>query len=118
MPRRWKNNKADEINIARARIDLLYKHAKSIYQTDIALANRYIEIALRIAERMRIKLPTQYKRTICRKCKKLLLGRSRVRVRQNRQSHMVVTCKNCGFKTRYIINKEKSTKNKDQVLIS
>ena len=111
MPRNWKKNKDIEIKIARERIRLLYQKAISIHSNERDLANRYIQIALKIAQRMRIKFPIEYKRNICRKCKKLLLDQSIVRIRQKREPHVVITCKNCGYKTRYNLNKKKSISN-------
>jgi ribonuclease P protein subunit RPR2 len=75
---------------------------------DLALANRYVEMATKLATRHRVRLSPTWKRLVCRRCKSLLLpGRtSRVRMRQNRSPHTTVTCLRCGTMKRYGYRKE------------
>ena len=85
------------------RIDELMGLAIETAPEDLELANRYVEMAARLATRHRVRLRPEWRRLVCRKCRALLLpGRtSRVRTRQNRSPHTSVTCLRCGTVRRY-----------------
>jgi RNase P subunit RPR2 len=70
--------------------------AKKVHATDPQLSSRYVATA-------------EYRRQICRNCNSLLVHgeNCRVRVRQRREPHVVVTCLNCGFQTRMPLRKKK-----------
>lgn len=57
----------------------------------------------------KIRLPVMYRRQICKKCNSLLVvgDNCRVRIKQRREPHVVVTCLNCGSQTRIPIRKKK-----------
>ena len=97
--------------IAEHRIRVLFEQADAVCKTNPRLSSRYIEIARRIAMSAKVRLPTVYRRRICKKCNSLLVQGSncRVRLRQNREPHVVVTCLNCGNQTRYLLRKRKET---------
>jgi len=99
--------------IARDRVRILFDQARTVQRTNPDLSNRYIEKARKIAMAARIRLQLKHKRQICRKCNSLLIvGEScRVRIRHNREPHLVVTCLGCGSKTRIILRNKKE-KNK------
>ncbi|MEM3703453.1 MAG: ribonuclease P [Candidatus Bathyarchaeia archaeon] len=84
--------------IARQRIQKLFLLARKTYHEDPFLAQRYVDIARRIAMAAKIRLPTEYRRMICRHCKSFVLpGVScRVRIKQLREPHVVITCLRCG----------------------
>lgn len=84
--------------IASERIEILLNLARKTYHDDQALAQRYVDIALRISTRCRVRLPREYRLGICKGCKGLLIaGEScRVRIRQRREPHITITCLNCG----------------------
>jgi ribonuclease P protein subunit RPR2 len=88
--------------IARQRIQLLFQKAKSVYRDNPKLSSRYIATARKIAMAAKIPLPTVYKRQICKSCNTLLVqgDNCRVRIRQKREPHVVITCLSCGCKTR------------------
>ncbi|MFX1367943.1 MAG: ribonuclease P [Promethearchaeota archaeon] len=89
--------------IARARIDLLWKQSSQIAQSDPDGAKRCMEIADRIAQKARIKVPVHIKRRLCKKCGRVLLpGRNcQIRIRHNRERHLSVTCLSCGAVRRF-----------------
>ena len=95
--------------IARRRITILFKQAEKTCKEQPKLAQDYIEKARRIAMAARIRLPTNYTRQICKKCNTLYVhGQNcRVRIKQRREPHKVVTCLNCGHKTRLLLKKKK-----------
>jgi ribonuclease P protein subunit RPR2 len=103
--------------IARQRIQVLFQQAKSVYHSNPPLSSHYIETARKIAMATKIRLPLVNKRQICKKCNVLLVpgDNCRVRIRQRRESHVVVTCLHCGYKTRILLrrNKEKTKLEQD-----
>jgi len=84
--------------IARQRIQTLFLLARETYHEDPHLAQRYVDIARKIAMAAKIRLPKEYRRQVCRHCKSFILpGVScRVRIKQRREPHVVVTCLKCG----------------------
>lgn len=89
-------------NIAEQRIRGLFNLADQVYVEHPDRAHRYVDIALRISMRTRTKIPTSLRRRVCRGCKGYLKQgvNCRVRVRQNREPHMSITCLDCGHITR------------------
>ena len=95
--------------IAEQRIRILFDQAKTVHGTDPALSSRYVETARRIAMAAKIHFPTRYRRQVCRECNSLLVvgDNCRVRIKQKREPHLVVTCLNCGSHTRILLKKKK-----------
>jgi ribonuclease P protein subunit RPR2 len=94
-------------SIARQRVQTLFGLAEETVDQDPVLAQRYVNIARRIAMAAKIRLPTQYRHQICRHCKSFILPgvNCRVRVKQLREPHVVITCLNCGKQTRIPLSK-------------
>lgn len=90
-------------DLAMQRIEELMRLAVEKAAEDLPLANRYVQMALKLATRHRVRPPPEWKRLVCRKCHSILLpGRTcRVRIRQQRSPHTTVTCIRCGMKKRY-----------------
>jgi len=88
--------------IALQRIHILFRLAKEKIREEPELAQRYVTIARRIAMRTKLRLPTEYRRMVCRHCKSFIYPsvNCRVRVQQRREPHMVITCQVCGKITR------------------
>jgi len=84
--------------IARERIQILFKLAREIIRKDPALAQKYVQTARKIAMAARLKLPREYRRQVCRKCKSFILPgvNCRVRTQSRREPHVVITCLECG----------------------
>jgi ribonuclease P protein subunit RPR2 len=98
--------------IAIERIRILFDLAKDRLHDYPDLAQRYAELARKIAMKMRVKIPPEYKRLICKHCKKFILpGRTcRVRLQPKREPHIVITCLLCGGITRIPIKGRKRRK--------
>lgn len=92
-------------DVAKQRIAKLFALADSTYDRNEALAQRYVEIALKISKRCNVRLPRQLKRRVCKHCKGFLKpgANCRVRLRQNRGSHVSVTCLRCNRVMRFYI---------------
>jgi len=101
--------------IALRRIHTLFRLAKEKIREEPALAQRYAEIARKIAMRTKLRLPTEYRRMVCRHCKSFIYPgvNCRVRVQQRREPHMVITCLVCGKITRIPL-KSKGRKKKGE----
>ena len=89
---------SDTRRIAKQRIETLFKLANVTMQKDRNLAQRYADAARRIAMASKIRLPTEYRRRICKHCKSFILPgvNCTVRLQQRREPHVVVTCQECG----------------------
>ena len=94
--------------IARQRIEILFEEAKKVAKTNPKQATAYISSARRIAMAAKIRLPLEFRRETCKECNLLFIHgvNCRVRVKQKREPHVVVTCLNCGNQTRYILKKK------------
>jgi ribonuclease P protein subunit RPR2 len=99
---------------AKQRIQILFQQAKKVYRDNPQLSSRYVETARKIAMAAKIRLPATYRRQICKNCNMLLVqgDNCRVRIKQKREPHIVVTCLNCGHKTRILLRKKKEEKTK------
>ena len=97
--------------IAMQRIRTLFHLARETVHEDPALAQRYVDIARKVAMAAKVRLPKEYRSQVCRHCKSFILPgvNCRVRIKQRREPHMVVTCLNCGKQMRIPLKrKEKS----------
>ena len=99
--------------IARQRIAILFEQAKNTGKTNPQLAAQYVKSARKIAMAAKIWLPVEFKRRTCRKCNALFVQgyNCRVRIKQKREPHIVITCLNCGNQTRIMLNLRKRRQN-------
>ncbi|TXT54269.1 MAG: Ribonuclease P protein component 4 [Promethearchaeota archaeon] len=93
--------------IAKSRIHYLFERATKTFPENRELANKYVDLARLYAQRVRIKIPKEWKRRICHKCKKFLYPsvncRIRMQSRKGKGSHVSITCLDCGNVNRYYI---------------
>jgi len=95
--------------IALQRVRTLFRFAKEIFNKDPYLAQRYVDIARKVAMAARIRLPREYRRMVCRHCKSFIFPgvNCLVRIKQRREPHIVITCLNCGKHMRIPIKKRR-----------
>jgi len=88
--------------IAIERVQRLFLLARETIREDPALAQRYVDIARKVAMAARVRLPKEYRHQVCRHCKSFILPsvNCRVRIKQRREPHLAITCLNCGKQTR------------------
>ncbi len=100
--------------IALERASVLFRMAREVLHEEPRLAQRYAEIARRIAMRTRLRLPFEYRRLICRHCKNFIYPgiNCRVRIKQRREPHVVIACLNCGRHNRIPLGKRGSENGK------
>ncbi len=93
--------------IAKTRMNYLFQRAHEIFPEKKELANRYVYLARRYAQRARIEIPPEWKKRICHKCKRFLYPgincRIRLQSRKGKGSHVSLTCFECNKTTRYLI---------------
>jgi ribonuclease P protein subunit RPR2 len=91
--------------IALQRIHTLFELAMKNVKKEPQLAQRYAQIARKIAMKTKVRLPQEYRRLICRHCKSFIYPsvNCRVRMQQRREPHMVITCLICGKHTRIML---------------
>lgn len=89
--------------IALERIQTLFRLSREVIHENPELAQRYVHIARRISMATRVRLPVEYRRQVCRHCKRFILPgvNCRVRIQQRREPHLVVTCLLCGGHMRF-----------------
>jgi ribonuclease P protein subunit RPR2 len=102
--------------IARQRIQILFVQAKQVHKANPQLAMQYVKSARKIAMAAKIRLPIEFRRETCKSCNALLVQgyNCRVRIKQKREPHMVITCLNCGNQTRILLRKKKEQKELEQ----
>ncbi|MFW9867892.1 MAG: ribonuclease P [Candidatus Thorarchaeota archaeon] len=102
--------------IAKNRILYLFQRAHDIFPENKSLANRYTYLARRYAQRAKIKIPYDWKKRICKKCKKFLYPGINYQIRMHshkgKGSHISLTCFECNNTTRYFIKTKKKKQEK------
>lgn len=100
--------------IARERVDTLFTLAERVFPYDRDLANRYVEIALAVQQKAKIKLPKSWKRRYCKRCHSFLVPgvNARVRLRSRPYPHVVIKCLECGHIMRYPYLREQKRRRK------
>ena len=108
MTRNKRNNRSLIKRIAKLRMLYLFQKAHDVFPEKKAMANRYVYLARRYAQRARIKIPDEWKKRICHKCKAFLYPGANYRIRlhshKGKGSHISLTCLECKKTTRYFIN--------------
>jgi len=104
-------------SIANSRMLYLFQRAHEIFPQKKELANRYVYLARRYAQRAKIKIPADWKKCICNKCKNFLYPGLNCRVRMHshkgKGSHVSLTCLDCDKTTRYFIKLKNNSENKN-----
>lgn len=95
--------------IAMERVRTLFRLAEETFPSDPAQAQRYVNLARKIAMRTRLRLPRDLRRRVCRRCKAYLVpgATSRTRIRQQREPHVAITCLRCGATARIPLRRRK-----------
>ena len=91
--------------VARERVDILIGQARQMALKNEKLSRRYVEMARRISERTKVKIPREVKTYLCKGCGiAMVLGHNaRLRVHAG-NSGIVITCLSCGAVKRYPVS--------------
>ena len=115
MGRKWilrGKEQREKKRIARERVETLFTMAERVFPYSRELANRYVEIALAVQQKAKIRLPKKWKRRYCKKCHSFLVPgvNARVRLRSKPYPHVVIKCLECGHIMRYPYLREKKAR--------
>ncbi len=94
-------DKREMRKIARERIEILLSRAEK--ERDSVLAKRYVDLALRIAKKYRVRIPKRWKRRFCKKCHAFWHPGENLLVRlvKKPHPHVLYICLECGRKYRF-----------------
>ncbi|MBT4150781.1 ribonuclease P [Candidatus Woesearchaeota archaeon] len=86
--------KKKQKEIAKERIKILFTKAKEAFSENKYLANRYVTLARKLAMKVRIRMPQEYKRKYCKHCYKYLVPGKNSRTR-TRDGKVIISCLEC-----------------------
>ena len=95
--------------IALERIRTLFLEAEKRFSKEPDLANRYVELARKIAMKCRIRIPAELRRRFCKNCHAYLKPGVNLRVRLQ-GSKVVYQCLKCKEYMRFPYIREKKSK--------
>ncbi len=100
--RRTSRKPSWQIQIAKERIEILFKQAEKEFNKHPELSNRYVELARKISMKLTVPIPFHLKRRFCKKCKKYLVYGKNARHRINSEKkYVLITCLKCNNKMRF-----------------
>lgn len=91
--------------IALEKIKTLFNEAKLQFNKNPSLSNRYVKLARKIAMKVNLRIPKEYKRRYCKHCYSYLVPNKNCRVRVNK-SRVIYYCLNCKKFMRFVIKKK------------
>ena len=94
-----RQNKQEQKKIARERIKILFEQAEKIFPKNPERANRYIEIARKLAMKVNLRLTRTQKRKFCSHCYQYLQTGKNARIR-TRDKKLIIYCQKCKKYTR------------------
>ena len=87
-------NKSQQQEIARERIKILFQQAEEVFAKNKTLANRYVELAKKISQKVKVPIPLELKRRFCKHCFHYLQPGVNARVR-TRGGKVIISCLDC-----------------------
>lgn len=110
MPRykRRSTRRKENRKIALERISLLFRIARKTFASEPDLAQSYVNTARKIGMRYKVRIPKEFRRSICKHCKRFIVpgNNCKFRIKQRREPHLVITCLCCGGYTRIPLKPE------------
>ena len=91
-------------DIARERIQILFKEARDVFKKKPRLADRYVYLARKIAMKYKVRIPPELKRKFCKYCHTYLVPSVNCRVRVQR-GKVVYYCMKCKKFMRFVLKK-------------
>lgn len=93
------------------RMNFLYQAAHTVLVVspqDWDLSRHYTSTLKTLARKNVLRLHPNLKRSLCKKCDIILIAglTAKVRVKSEREEHVVVTCIHCGFARRFLTRKD------------
>lgn len=97
--------KPKEKEIALERVKQLFKEADFVFKKNPERADRYVQLARKIAMKINLRIPRELKRRFCKHCNCYLKPGINCRVR-TKNKKVVYYCKNCKKFMRFVIKKK------------
>lgn len=94
-------------NIAEERIDILFSEAAKVFSKNKERADRYVEMARKLAMKINLSMPVKYKRQYCKHCYSYLKFGDNARKRI-RDGKIIIYCKTCRKYTRIPLSQKSS----------
>lgn len=107
--RKYNQKSAGQREIALERIKTLFKEAREVFKKDKNLANRYVELARKIAMKYKVRIPSELQKQFCKHCYKFLMPDVNCRIRL-KDGKVVYYCLECKKYMRFPYTKEKKAK--------
>ena len=103
--------------VARERIDILIQQAQETVEKDEVLSRRYVDLARRISERTKVRVPRETKKYLCKNCGIMMVPGRNARIRlYARTGGVVITCLACGVIRRYPVSPRKRAMARQQLM--
>ena len=106
MKRKYQKKPEKQKQIAKERIEILFKEAKEAFKEDPRLADRYVSLARKIAMKYKVRIKPELKRRFCKHCYKFLVPGANCRVRMH-DNKVVYCCSSCKKFMRFPHNEKK-----------
>ncbi|MBT3985582.1 ribonuclease P [archaeon] len=100
-------NKQEQQKIARERIKILFKNAETVFPKNPVRANRYIELARKVAMKANLRLTKTQRRKFCTHCYTYLQTGVNARIR-TRDKKLIIYCLSCKKYTRIPLSSPKT----------
>ena len=95
MPKKRSYHKpSKQIDIAKRRINFLFRAAKDDFKHNSKEADRLMKLALRVATKNKIRLNSAQKKTVCKNCHAYLVPGANCRVRLHKH-RLIYYCMKC-----------------------
>ncbi|RZN61743.1 ribonuclease P protein component 4 [Methanonatronarchaeum sp. AMET6-2] len=99
-------NQKNKKDLAKQRIEKLFKQAQKKYSENPELSHRYMEIAWKLKLKTRVEIPKPYRNRVCRKCQSYLVPGDNQKTRIH-NSKIIHRCLECGNIKRIPLNNQK-----------
>ena len=100
-----KRQEEKQQKIAKERIELLFEKAEQIFPENTKRADRYIEIARRIAMKTNLRLSKKQKQSFCKHCYTYIISGINATTRIH-NGRIITYCKSCKKYTRIPLSKK------------
>jgi ribonuclease P protein subunit RPR2 len=95
-------SKSKQKQIAKERMTTLFNQAAKVFSKNKTLSNRYVTLARKIAMKVKVRIPIEFKRKFCKHCYKYLMPGINSIVRK-RKGKIVISCFECKKFMRIIV---------------
>ena len=94
MPKEYRKKPVKQQDIAKRRINFLFRIAKESFKKNPKTAEKCVKLATRVAMKHKIRLDSNFKKQFCKHCHNFLVPGANLRVRIHKH-RVVYYCSNC-----------------------